>query len=181
MNNRDFYSSSLYGFGLLLRGLGWRLYFLLLAIGIAIALVASADTGKVCSVHDGDTFKLCSGSSIRLAAVDAPELGQPRGREAREFARRYLMGREVGLACNGKSYKRRVCRVSVSGLDYGRELVGYGYAYSEPRYDRTGEYLPAQHFAQQQGRGVWNDAERVRPWEWRRRLRRAAEEKKAAH
>lgn len=137
-----------------------------------VSLCLPVQAEQVCSVHDGDTFKTCTGESIRVWGVDAPELKQPLGREARDYARRLLIGREVDLDCVGESWSRRVCRVMVrtpaGPLSLQRELTGWGYAYDSPKYS-GGVYADAEAFARGQARGVWAlPGGGVRPWDWRK-------------
>jgi micrococcal nuclease len=131
-------------------------------------LVASPSYAEmVCSVRDGDTFKLCNGASIRIFGIDAPELKQPLGPESRDHLKRMVLGRDVQLLCKGASYKRQVCMVSKDGLDIQKEMVGWGWAYDSARYSK-GLYRPAEAFARKNNRGVWVDpAGGVKPWEWR--------------
>jgi len=141
---------------------------------ILLLLMGTAQAEKVCKVYDADTLTLCNGVKVRLANVDAPELHQPYGKGARDFTRRYLIGRDVSLTCKGKSFKRRVCSVQVltnsQRLDFGKELVGWGWAFSEPRYDKAGNYLPAEAFARNQRRGVWMQHDGgQRPWVYRKK------------
>jgi micrococcal nuclease len=49
------------------------------------APVVGTALGQV-TVLDGDTLRLADGRRVRLAAVDAPELGRPFASEARDFA-----------------------------------------------------------------------------------------------
>lgn len=134
---------------------------------IALLLLPVSAAERVCGAYDGDTVTLCDGRKVRLYGVDCPERKQPYGLAARDYTLKLTAGRDVSLDCVGKSYKRQVCRVAVAGLDLGRELVGWGLAYREPRYDKAGEYAGAEAFAQRERRGVWSGAEQVRPWEWR--------------
>ncbi len=147
-----------------------RVLFLLLISFVAV----SARAEQVCSVHDGDTFRTCNGESIRVWGVDAPELKQPMGKDSRDYLSRLVSGREVDLNCVGKSYQRRVCRVSVwvrpgASLSVQREMVGHGLAYDSPKYSK-GEFAEAEAFARSLNRGVWTlPGGGVRPWDWRKR------------
>lgn len=131
---------------------------------------------KVCSVHDGDTFRTCSGSSIRVWGIDAPELKQPMGYQSRDYARNLLMGKEVDLDCTGKSYKRRVCSVSIRvssdrTVSFASELVSSGMAYDSPRYSK-GAFSSTEAYARSLKRGVWALPDGgQRPWDWRKAQR----------
>lgn len=93
------------------------------------------------SIHDGDSLKLCDGTRVRLVAlsgpIDAPELpGSPRchhcdpapGVAARERLK-VILRAPAQLLCKGSDrYQRRLCRVTVNGVDVGDQLVAEGYA-----------------------------------------------------
>lgn len=139
-----------------------RPLFLIIALSLS---AASAEV--VCSVHDGDTFRLCNGQRIRVWGIDAPELKQPFGRQSRDFLSGLVLHRNVALACKGRSYKRRVCRVRVGGLDVNRSMVGHGWAYDSPKYSH-GFYAPNERAAHVQAFGVWRQPGQLKPWAWRK-------------
>lgn len=151
----------------------------------ALILVLQPAFGEVvCSVHDGDTFRVArvdcnveKTRSIRLWGVDAPEIRQTLGIEARDYMIRLTSGRQVTLECLDKSYNRSVCKAKVSVtesqmLDLGSEMVGWGYAHDYAQYSK-GLYSNAEAFARNQRRGVWTLPEGgVKPWDYRRSQRR---------
>jgi micrococcal nuclease len=138
-----------------------------LLLGLALLVASPSLAEVVCSVRDGDTFKLCNGASVRIAGIDAPELKQPMGLESRDFLRRVILGQDVQLVCKGKSYNRQVCSVSKNGLDVQKEMVGRGWAYDSPKYSK-GLYQGAEAFARKNNRGVWViPGGGERPWDWR--------------
>lgn len=155
----------------------------------SMCLILSPAYGEtVCSVHDGDTFRVAQKAcnteetrSIRMWGFDAPEIKQTYGPEARDFMKKLTTGREVILDCVSKSYKRAVCKVTVSipdgsggnrQLDLGSEMVGWGYAYDYTQYSK-GRYSQAEAFAHRNGRGVWAlPGGGVRPWDFRKSLRK---------
>ncbi|NIQ02092.1 MAG: hypothetical protein GWN10_15970 [Nitrospinaceae bacterium] len=131
-------------------------------------------TGTVTAVHDGDTFTLKSGSSfykIRLAEVDAPELGQTFGRQAREFTRHRVLGKRVrvNVALTDR-YGRRIGEVIVEdGRVLNEELVHAGLAWyyrvnpvKNPRLQK----LEREAFAHRLG--LWLVDPPLPPWEFRR-------------
>ncbi|MCE3234010.1 MAG: hypothetical protein K0Q50_190 [Vampirovibrio sp.] len=133
--------------------------------------IASAQAEKVCSAHDGDTIKLCTGESIRFNGIDAPELKQPYGVPARDYLRRLVVGKDVRLACKGKSYNRKVCGVYLGDLDVQRDMVDHGFAYDYFHYSR-GRFADAEAFARGRKLGVWAMPDGgERPWDYRRSKR----------
>lgn len=71
--------------------------------------------GKVKQVIDGDTFDLAGGEQVRIANLDAPELGEKGGQAAKKRLQQVLpKGQQVGLSKPlAKSYGRTVRKVTV--------------------------------------------------------------------
>jgi micrococcal nuclease len=150
-------------------------------------LMSVAQAEEVFNVHDEDTFNLkhpqtecLTGrkarphQAIRLSGIDAPELAQPNGVQARNALEKMIMGQNVKLDCSGCSFNRQTCHVTVDGKDIETELVRQGWAYDSPRFSH-GAYAPEQAKAQQAHAGVWQQPDGgTRPWDWRK-------QKKAAH
>ena len=121
---------------------------------ILIILTATAYADRVCSVHDGDTFKLCSGESIRIRAIDAPELRQPSGIQSRDYLKSLVSGKDVKSVCNGTSYKRLTCWIFLDGQDLGALMVKSGWAWDYPQYS-YGLYSILQDEARSHHLGIW--------------------------
>lgn len=145
---------------------------LILALCILFAVLppkAIAAGGLVVEVHDGDTFTLNTGERVRLDGIDAPELKQPYGQESKEQLERLILNRIIDIRCDGKSYNRKLCRISCDDVDIQREMVKRGLAFDYTYYSQ-GFYKSAEDFAQRLQRGVWvlpNGGER--PWYYRRK------------
>ena len=117
---------------------------------------------------------------VRLYGIDAPELAQPYGREAREQLASLVRRRGVRMdTMSVDRYGRTV------GLLYpsrrGREpinvaMVRSGMAYWYRRYGGRDLGFPeAEAEAITKRRGVWRDGRRaLRPWDHRANVRRAA-------
>lgn len=88
----------------------------------------------VCSVHDGDTFKLCNGQSIRIWGVNAPELGERGSYAARDYLRRLILGQDVTLSHVAHSYNRIVSRCTIGGVDVAQLLVDKRLVVDWPKY-----------------------------------------------
>ena len=131
-------------------------------------------TGKVVAVHDGDTFTLQSGPTlykIRLADVDAPEMAQVFGKQARRFTEQMILGRKVLVdVVMIDRYGRRVGAVIVEdGRVLNEELVHAGLAWYyrvNPIKNRRLQRL--EHDALAGKLGLWVEKNPVPPWEFRR-------------
>lgn len=141
----------------------------LLVLSLLLTLTASA--APVCKVYDGDTFTLCNGQRIRVDGIDSPELKQPYGYQARDYARALILNRNVTLACNGWSNDRRVCGVTINGRDFATLMVQAGFAFDSPRYSRW-KYAASEKQARSNGVGVWRQPRGgQRPWDYRKQQR----------
>jgi endonuclease YncB( thermonuclease family) len=111
-------------------------------------------TGQVVAVHDGDTLMVKSGPSlykVRLSDVDAPELRQVFGKQARNFTKNLALGRRVQVNVTLiDKHDRRIGEVIIEdGRVLNEELVHAGLAW----YYRV---------------NLWVEPEPIPPWEYRR-------------
>ena len=120
----------------------------------------------VTAIHDGDT--LSAGSTrIRLNGVDAPELSQPLGSEARDhLAATAPIGTLPACRPVAVSYDRIVADCWHGDANLGREMVRAGLAIGDPRYGQP--YAAEQSRAREAGLGLWA-APVCEPWRYRRR------------
>lgn len=102
-------------------------------------------------VIDGDTI-VSDGALIRLVGIDAPELSQPGGAEARSHLIRLIAGGAVRIEpLSADRYGRMVARVHARCGDLGRRMVRDGYALSYFRAD----YRAEEKFARKKRAGLW--------------------------
>jgi len=110
---------------------------------------------------------------VRLAGIDAPELGQPYSRRARSPVG-FVFGKDVTLIVQDRDrYGRTVVQVKVADLEVSAELVRIGAAWAYRAYltDRT--LLNLEAVAKEFKRGLCplSKAERKAPWDWRKAKR----------
>lgn len=152
----------------------------LIAIVLLVTVVHAGHAEPVVRVKDGDSLVVSSGGrevDVRLADIDAPELRQPYGEEARSALQSLVEGREVELELvGGDAYRRIVARVLVAGLDVNAELVRRGMAWVRRAYSPAPSLIRLEDEARAAGRGLWTDADPVAPWIWRKTGKAAAEE-----
>lgn len=74
---------------------------------------------RIAKVHDGDTVTTDRGEKIRLSFIDAPEIGQPYGIEARNFLSKLILNKRVTIVAHGKDRYGR----TIGEIYLGRELV----------------------------------------------------------
>ena len=94
---------------------------------------------RVLNVLDGDTIRVKTQAgevfNVRTFGVDAPELDQPYGVEARKFLNHLISMRKVELVqCKGSSYKRKVCYVFYNNHCINEIMLREGLVWHEPNY-----------------------------------------------
>lgn len=130
------------------------------------------ETGSVVSVPDGDsiTIKTAVGEhKLRLAGIDAPELHQAFGPEAKEYLRSLApRGTQVSAEITETDkYGRRVAFVRVGNLDLNYAMVTNGLAWSHVKFDRDHRFLKPARAAREARRGLWADPDPMPPWDWK--------------
>lgn len=130
----------------------------------------AVSTATEFQVVDGDSLKVTFGAdipvSIRLASIDAPELGQHYGFEAKENLERRLAQHppEMTFEENDK-YGRKVCTILVDGKNLNLQLVEEGFAWASP--EAGASFHNAQRSAQERSVGLWSRSDPTAPWDWR--------------
>lgn len=140
---------------------------------------------QVVRVQDGDSLIVRPSRGrnpdeirLRLYAIDAPEMDQQYGREAREYLGALVRGRDdlilepvdtdrYGRLVGILSYRREGRRRSIN-----RAMVEQGMARWYSSYG--GEELGvdrAEQEARRRRRGIWSSGEQVAPWDHRRAQR----------
>jgi len=165
---------------------------------------------SVVRVFDGDGFLAEVGEprrgiknnlSVRMGFIDAPEMEQPGGKEARDFLTSIIAGKRVELVILTKRdtggivdrhgrvvavpYIRQAAPPSLTVPSTARsicrnielEMVINGWAWVLDRYCPNESYFEALEDAQLHRRGIWARDDNVHPWEIkaeRYRARRAS-------
>lgn len=134
-------------------------------------LLLFALSGKVVSIHDGDTITILQNKTqikVRLFGIDAPELKQPYGKKSKQFLANLIAGEVVEVDENGKDrYKRTIGTVYLDGQDINAQMVANGYAWAYRKFSK--KYTAHESGAKSQKLGLWRDKEPIPPWEWRKR------------
>jgi endonuclease YncB( thermonuclease family) len=155
-----------------------------LLFGITVQLAASERfTARVEHVSDGDSLTVRAEDGrrlkIRLAGIDAPEIGHPHGEVARDHLRT-----RIGLATveirpvKTDFYGRLVARVTLQGEDLALTQIVKGHAWHFYRYasDQTPRevklYRAAQGDARVKRIGLWQHPDPTPPWDYRSAERR---------
>jgi endonuclease YncB( thermonuclease family) len=138
----------------------------------AVTFTAHADfSGRVISVHDGDSLTiLVDGAhiAVRLAGIDAPELGQAFGDASRQSLSRICLGQQARVAERGKPGDGwRLGHVTCGNVDANTEQVRRGMAWVVVKAPKRSPLFPLQEEARVQHVGLWSDPYPTPPWQWR--------------
>jgi endonuclease YncB( thermonuclease family) len=136
--------------------------------------------GKALAVIDGDTIEATvvgRAARLRLYGVDAPELAQGHGEDARAELRRLVEGKELRIgAIDVDRYGRLIALVEASGRGSNEAMLTSGYAWAYREYLDTPDserFCEAEADARDAHRGLWRDKPRFwdAPWDFRERQR----------
>ena len=148
--------------------------------------MASADTlqGVVIVVIDGDTvlfkpdhYAPASRAflKVRLAGIDAPEKDQLFGEAATLALKDMALKQRATLDIVATDvYGRKLGMLAVGTLPVNAELVRRGNAWASSR-DAEDPLRILQDDARRARRGLWEAADPMPPWRWRRAQRAAAD------
>ena len=133
-------------------------------------------TGTVVHVGDGDTVYVKAADApaavaVRLLGMDAPEICQEGGAQARQALAEMVLHHRVTVVGEGRdSYGRDLARVYAQGRDVGRQMVALGHAWSL-RHGRASaaDYGEEQQQAQAARRGLFAQAHPELPRDFRQR------------
>ena len=146
------------------------------ALVLVGVLPAAADvSGKVVAVHDGSTITVVTNSQqtrLRLAAIDAPDITQPHGKDSRQSLAGLCLGKTAALGDDRSDAGGRAhARVQCDGIDAGEQQVRRGLAWVDPQTAAKDSPLHAlESGAKAARRGLWADPAPVPPWIWRRKM-----------
>lgn len=128
--------------------------------------------GVVTQVTDGDSLWITPpgqpGIEVRLRDIDAPEICQAWGEEARRALEALVLGKTVVLRIAGRdTYGRTLGQVQADGVDVARRMVEEGHAWSiRTRWDR-GPLVKDERMATALRRGLHGQPGAVMPRDFR--------------
>ena len=128
---------------------------------------------RVVKIIDGNTLEVLDQQEnetyrVMVAGVDAPELEQEYGVEARDYLESRTLGKKVNVELIGKDRKgnkQAVIKLK-NGQFLGAMLVEAGYAWKKPNSEIR-EMLVQE--AQANKNGLWKDENPTPPWVYERK------------
>ena len=116
---------------------------------------------EVVKVYDGDTLNVDvrgTRTKIRLGAIDAPELKQEGGEEAKERLSSLILGKTVTVEpVDTDRYGRLIAFLSFNGHSVNELLVKDGWAWWYRVYAYNHNYYDDMLFAMKQKIGIWRE------------------------
>lgn len=138
----------------------------LLAAGIVLA--DDEPFAATCiRVVDGDTLVVAVDDhqlTVDLAGIDAPELGQPFGKEVYVYLRKRAQGAEVEVTVESWEGDTAVGRVTIAGEDLTRTLARQGLARVTGETSDTAELESLATRARRVPSGIWLRKDPALPW-----------------
>ena len=136
-----------------------------------IPVLLFAISGKVVSIHDGDTITILQDKQqikVRLYGIDAPEKKQDYGQRSKQFLASLIAGQVVEVEPKGKDrYKHTLGIIYHKGQDINAQMVLNGYAWAYVKYSRI--YVNQEKLARENKHGLWQSSDPTPLWEWRKR------------
>jgi endonuclease YncB( thermonuclease family) len=155
-----------------------RLLLTIFLLGLGPLPAAAATSvvlvGQVSHVSDGDSLWLTVPSpaapvQLRLLGIDAPEICQPWGPEARQALEELVLHKQVSVRTAGvDSYGRVLGTVYLDGLNINKALVGEGHAWSTRYKHDRGPYVADERMAKALSRGLNRAGGAIMPRDFRR-------------
>jgi|SRR6185437_11814537 len=123
---------------------------------------------KIIAVHDGDTITTATGEKIRFSFIDAPEISQPYGIEARNFVSSLILNREVKIITHGTDkYGRTIGEIYLGKLFINEAEINSGLCWVYSQYSPE-KYYREELAAKSKRIGLWASNEQIPPFLYRR-------------
>ena len=132
-----------------------------------MAFVCFGTPIKVTRVIDGDTFETETGEKVRLIGINAPEISDIFGQEAKQYLSDIIENKTVDLQIDNLSndrdrYQRLLRYVILDGVDINKKMVsdGFAFAYLKYKFRKSADYKNTQLDAREKNRGIWGDGKK---------------------
>ena len=119
-------------------------------------------------VIDGDTFETETGEKVRLIGINAPEMSDFYGLEAKKYLTNLVENKVVLLQTDNISssrdrYQRLLRYVIIDGVDVNKKMVsdGFAFAYLKYKFSKSDLYENAQIQAREMNLGIWGNSQNV--------------------
>ena len=147
-------------------------FFFIIALTFSVSSLNAYASLENIRVVDGDTIRAeAKGKEIkiRLVEIDAPEMNQPFGAQAKNFLNRLLYGKDVTLIAQGEDrYGRTLGEIYANGESANALMIKSGFAWVYDRYVKDSSLYKYQDQAKAENLGLWQAEDPIAPWVWRK-------------
>lgn len=138
-----------------------RLFIIIVTL---TTFVCFGTTTKVTRIIDGDTFETETGEKVRLIGINAPEISDIFGEDAKQHLADLIDGKTIDLQTDKISndrdrYSRLLRYVKLDGLDINKQMIldGFAFAYLKYHFENANDYKEAQLTANENNKGMWGN------------------------
>lgn len=117
-----------------------------------------SQTVNVKRVIDGDTFVIENNERVRMIGINAPEISDIHGVEAKEHLQSLIENKQINIVSDKISndrdrYSRLLRYVYINDTDINKKMIedGFAIAYLKFKFEKANEYSDAQLFAEAKG------------------------------
>ena len=144
-----------------------------MSLAVLFCLVVAISDGDTLTARCGppsDTYQV----KVRIAAIDAPEMRQAFGLQARKNLLQLCLRQRARIeTLDSDAYGRTVANVRCASTDVASAQVRAGLAWVYTPYARRHPHLaPLQRQARASGVGLWEQRRPMAPWTYRQRYKR---------
>lgn len=122
---------------------------------------------KVIRVIDGDTYDILLNKStirVRMYGIDCPEKKQEYGLNAKLFAEKYLLNKDVKLTILSKDlYQRSISKIYLGDIYFNKLLIDSGYAWHYSKYSNDKDLETSMNIAKSNKIGLWSKNRYIEP------------------
>ena len=133
--------------------------------------IVESFAANVVSIIDGDTLTVMNESGepieIRLDLIEAPDIEQAFGAQAKQSLRELCDGKSVQILKTDRQNETTFAFVLVDGANINETMIRDGFAWHAEGSDDPNLAL-LENESRLAKLGLWTDAEPVAPWEWRK-------------
>ena len=152
-------------------------WFLIVLLVLSGYLFSAELKGKVIKVSDGDTIMILTEEKrpvrIRLDKIDAPEKKQAFGYQSKKYLSSLIFRKDIIVKYKKiDRYGRVLGIIYYDGQDINLLMIKSGMAHHYRHFDKTLEYMIAEKEARENRVGLWQDANPIEPYQFRKLSKR---------
>jgi len=139
-------------------------------LGLLPGRIQAGTTTECTGVVDGDTLTIQvkgRDQTVDLEGIDAPELDQAQGQEAKDFLSNLVLGKKLKVEIRDPKAKPPIARITLDGKNVSREMLAAGFAWIGETQNEDDAL--AAITARSAKKGLWKETDPIPPSIWRNR------------